>query len=278
MDQQALSSETRAAGAFTSVVDVADFNERVVGAYNNGLADKGLPADGQTARSIVPAATGALRDFSYIAPEIPEFIAGNCVGCMECVVQCPDTAILGKVAEPSVLEGRLARIPGEAARADAAAQWAVTNKYFTLLEKKGVGGGKFGIFIDPTKCKGCAECVDACGDHNALRMVRKSDKPLEWYRRAFDFYRSMPETPARFINEKALADMMLAERSLLYVGGSRLLHGLRRSHSAAHDAGGDRLPVRPGQDRHRRGDRLQHGLHFHLPVQSISRLMDELPV
>lgn len=220
MDQQALSSETRAAGAFTSVVDVADFNERVVGAYNNGLADKGLPADGQTARSIVPAATGALRDFSYIAPEIPEFIAGNCVGCMECVVQCPDTAILGKVAEPSVLEGRLARIPGEAARADAAAQWAVTNKYFTLLEKKGVGGGKFGIFIDPTKCKGCAECVDACGDHNALRMVRKSDKPLEWYRRAFDFYRSMPETPARFINEKALADMMLAERSLLYVGGA----------------------------------------------------------
>lgn len=220
MDQQALSSETRAAGAFTSVVDVADFNERVVGAYNNGLADKGLPADGQTARSIVPAATGALRDFSYIAPEIPEFIAGNCVGCMECVVQCPDTAILGKVAEPSVLEGRLARILGEAARADAAAQWAVTNKYFTLLEKKGVGGGKFGIFIDPTKCKGCAECVDACGDHNALRMVRKSDKPLEWYRRAFDFYRSMPETPARFINEKALADMMLAERSLLYVGGA----------------------------------------------------------
>ena len=30
----------------------------------------------------------------------------------------------------------------------------------------------------------------------------------------------MPETPAKFINEKALADMMLAERALLYVGGA----------------------------------------------------------
>ena len=30
----------------------------------------------------------------------------------------------------------------------------------------------------------------------------------------------MPETPGKFINEKALADMMLAERALLYVGGA----------------------------------------------------------
>ena len=51
-----------------------------------------------------PPATGALRDFSYIAPDIPRFIAENCVGCMDCVTQCPDTAILGKVAEPSTLE------------------------------------------------------------------------------------------------------------------------------------------------------------------------------
>src|SRR5215475_8646952 len=86
-----------------NVVDIADFNERVVGAYNSGLAEHGLPADEMTARSIVPAATGSLRDFSYIAPDIPEFNASNCVGCMECVTECPDTAILGKVVEPPVL-------------------------------------------------------------------------------------------------------------------------------------------------------------------------------
>ncbi len=204
-----------------NVVDVEDFNTRVVGAYNDGSAEKGLEADDAVARSIIPAATGALRDFSYIAPDIPEFITENCVGCMDCVTECPDTAILGKVIEPAILEERLAGIPNEEERATMGAQWGITNKYFTVLEKKNPGnGGKFGIFIDPSKCKGCAECVDACGDHNALKMVAKTDENMQWYKNAFAFYRSMPETPKKFINEKALADMMLAERSLLYVGGA----------------------------------------------------------
>jgi pyruvate/2-oxoacid:ferredoxin oxidoreductase beta subunit/NAD-dependent dihydropyrimidine dehydrogenase PreA subunit len=216
----AISYDAQFADINANVVDIADFNDRVVGAYNSGLAERGLPADAMSARSVVPAGTGALRDFSYIAPDIPEFIGENCVGCMECVTQCPDTAILGKVAEPALLEERLAAISDEALRQKMAEQWSITNKYFTVLEKKGAGGGKFGIFIDPTKCKGCAECVDACGDHDALKMMRKTDDNMKWFRTSFDFYRSMPETPGRFINEKALADMMLAERSLLYVGGA----------------------------------------------------------
>jgi pyruvate/2-oxoacid:ferredoxin oxidoreductase beta subunit/NAD-dependent dihydropyrimidine dehydrogenase PreA subunit len=203
-----------------NVVDIEDFNERVVGAYNMGTAEKGLEADAQVARSVIPAATGALRDFSYIAPDIPEFISENCVGCMDCVTECPDTAILGKVAEPGVLEESLNAIADTQERDVMAKQWAITNKYFNVMEKKGLGGGRFGIFIDPTKCKGCAECVDACGDHNALRMISKNDKNMEWYKASFNFFRAMPETPKKFINEKALADMMLAERALLYVGGA----------------------------------------------------------
>jgi pyruvate/2-oxoacid:ferredoxin oxidoreductase beta subunit/Pyruvate/2-oxoacid:ferredoxin oxidoreductase delta subunit len=203
-----------------NVVDLADFNERVVGAYNAGTAEKGLEADDQLARSIVPAGTGALRDFSYIAPDIPEFIAANCVGCMDCVTECPDTAILGKVIEPPLLDQRLTAFPEGDERQKMAEQWSITNKYYTVLERKGTGGGKFGIFIDPTKCKGCAECVDACGDHNALKMIRKDDQNMTWFRAAFNFYKSLPETPNKFINEKALSDMMLTERSLLYVGGA----------------------------------------------------------
>src|SRR5215468_5315548 len=107
-----------------NVVDIEDFNERVVGAYNDGTAEKGLVADDQVARSIIPAATGALRDFSYIAPDIPEFIAENCVGCMDCVTECPDTAILGKVVEPAVLEQKLGSIPDEALKKSMASQWS----------------------------------------------------------------------------------------------------------------------------------------------------------
>ena len=212
--------ETRMEDIRVNVVDIADFNDRVVGAYNSGLAERALPADDQTARSVVPAGTGALRDFSYIAPDIPEFIGENCVGCMDCVTQCPDTAILGKVAEPAVLEEHLAGVPDETFRGELGKQWSITNKYYTVLEKKGLGGGKFGIFIDPTKCKGCAECVDACGDHEALKMLRKNDQNLGWYKKVWNFYKTMPETPAKFINEKALSDMMLTDRSLLYVGGA----------------------------------------------------------
>ena len=53
------------------VLNVADFNSRIVGAYNDGTAELGLPADIGTLRSFIPAGTGILRDFSYIAPEIP---------------------------------------------------------------------------------------------------------------------------------------------------------------------------------------------------------------
>src|SRR5690349_12233125 len=110
--------ETRLHDINTHVVDIADFNERVVGAYNSGLAERGLPADADTARSVVPAGTGALRDFSYIAPDIPEFIGENCVGCMECVTECPDTAILGKVVEPATLDQHLAGFTDEKLRGE----------------------------------------------------------------------------------------------------------------------------------------------------------------
>src|ERR671925_2306605 len=98
------------------VLDVVDFNERIIRGYEEGYGEKELPADLSTARSLVPAGTANLRDFSNVAPEIPVYLAENCTGCMECVTECPDTAILGKVlAEPS-LEERLRGIPDEADR------------------------------------------------------------------------------------------------------------------------------------------------------------------
>jgi pyruvate ferredoxin oxidoreductase beta subunit len=202
------------------IIHIEHFFENVVGAYNEGTAEAGLPADVDVARSLIPAGTGALRDFSYIAPEIPEFITENCVGCMDCVTECPDTAILAKVVDVDVLERELAQIESPAEREAMRRHWAKTTKYYTQYEKKGQPGGLFGIFIDPTKCKGCAECVAACGEHQALRMIQKEDNTVPNYRQAINFFRKLPETPSRFIQERVLADMMLAERSMLYVGGA----------------------------------------------------------
>lgn len=202
------------------VLNIADFNERIIGAYNDGSAEMGLEADHSLARSLIPAGTGILRDFSYIAPEIPLLNSDNCVACMECVTECPDTAILGKVVPKSKLEAELAAIPDENERALYAKQFAKTTKFWSVYEKKGQEPGYFGIFIDPTKCKGCAECVDACGNHGALGMLKKENDTLPRFQKKFSFFRKLGETPKQYINEKLLADMMLAERSLLYVGGA----------------------------------------------------------
>jgi pyruvate/2-oxoacid:ferredoxin oxidoreductase beta subunit/Pyruvate/2-oxoacid:ferredoxin oxidoreductase delta subunit len=200
---------------------VADFNARVIGAYAAGTGSQTLPADVGVARSLIPPGTAALRDFSYLAPEIPEFDAARCVGCMTCVTECPDTAILAKAIPASRVEAALAETDGD--RAFLASRWARTRKYFDVPARKGNEGALFGIFVDPTKCKGCGECVQVCADlgYEALRMVPKDETLLGRYRRAFELYRRLGPTPPEYVNEKALADMMLAEESaLLYVGGA----------------------------------------------------------
>ncbi|MFQ6677278.1 MAG: thiamine pyrophosphate-dependent enzyme [Fidelibacterota bacterium] len=212
-------SELNKQNAF-SILDIEDFNERIVGAYNDGIAEDSLPADTTTARSLIPAGTAALRDFSYIAPDIPEFLSDNCVACMECVTQCPDTAILGKAIPESKLGETIDKLDSGELKGWISDQWTDTNKFYKVPAKQGKEPAKFGIFIDPTKCKGCAECVDACGEHEALRMITKEDNTIPTYQKAFEFFNQLGETPSDYINERVLVDMMLASDSMLYTGGA----------------------------------------------------------
>lgn len=205
-----------------SIVDANDFFERVIQEYNEGSGPDSLEADVGVARSIIPAGTGIYRDFSYIAPEIPEYIEENCTGCMSCVTQCPDTAILGKVVTDDELEIALNAVEDSAERNFMSLQFSETNKFYKVPKRRGKTPGKFGIFIDPTKCKGCAECVEACDDlgYHALKMIEKEDTTVPIYQKSIDFFRKLPPTPQEFINERVAVDMMLAEQSMLYVGGA----------------------------------------------------------
>src|SRR5205085_1909626 len=117
------------------VLDVVDFNERIIRAYEEGYGEKDLPADLSVARSLVPAGTATLRDFSNIAPEIPLFLPENCTGCMDCVTECPDTAILGKVLAEDELEQKVQVVP-DADRDMYRAQWSKTKKYYDGGKKK----------------------------------------------------------------------------------------------------------------------------------------------
>ncbi|HHK41332.1 MAG TPA: thiamine pyrophosphate-binding protein, partial [Planctomycetaceae bacterium] len=201
------------------VLDVNDFNDRIIRAYEEGVAENALPADLSVARSLVPAGTAALRDFSYIAPEIPEYIAENCTGCMECVTECPDTAILGKVLSESEVEKKLAEIEDPADREMFAKYWAKTRKYYEGPKKKGKEGGRFAIIIDPSKCKGCAECVTVCDDM-ALKMVFKNDEVMLENRKVHHYFKKFGPSDRQYINDNLLVDMMLREETHIYVGGA----------------------------------------------------------
>jgi pyruvate/2-oxoacid:ferredoxin oxidoreductase beta subunit/NAD-dependent dihydropyrimidine dehydrogenase PreA subunit len=201
------------------ILDVIDFNERVVRRYEAGQGDKGLPADLPVARSLIPAGTAALRDFSYVSPEIPEFLPGNCTGCMDCVTECPDTAILGKVLSESRLETQAEAIEDQGERARFLEQWSKPRKYYEGPQKKGQEGGRFAIVIDPSKCKGCAECVTVCDDL-ALKMIPKTDPVLEQLQKSHRYFKQMGPSDEAYINDSLLIDMMLKEQSHLYVGGA----------------------------------------------------------
>ncbi len=210
-----------------SVDDWFDFDRanEVVEAYNRGSGSS-LEADAFVARSIIPAGTGRARDFSYIAPELPEFNAEACVGCMDCVTNCPDTAILAKAIPREIVENQCDEVENEDLRDFLKEQFVETTKYFTSYEKKRAKkpelpeGAWFGIFIDPTKCKGCAECVEVCGDHDALRMIKKTPDNLPRFLETFEFYGALPNTKPEHRVVKDKRDLMLNDDNLSYVGGA----------------------------------------------------------
>jgi pyruvate/2-oxoacid:ferredoxin oxidoreductase beta subunit/NAD-dependent dihydropyrimidine dehydrogenase PreA subunit len=200
------------------VLDVHDFNERIIRGYEEGYGEKDLPADLTLARSLVPAGTATLRDFSNISPEIPEYIASNCTGCMDCVTECPDTAILGKVLSEEEWQAKLGALP-EADRAMYAEQWSKTKKYYDAGKKKVGSGGLFQIIIDPSKCKGCAECVTVCDD-DALKMIAKTDDVMLKARKSHRYFKNIGPSNPKYISDSLLIDMMLKEETLSYVGGA----------------------------------------------------------
>lgn len=200
------------------VLDVRDFNERVIRGYEEGWGERDLPADIGVARSLVPAGTANLRDFSNIAPELPDYMPENCTGCMDCVTECPDTAILGKVLSEPDWEAKMQTIP-EADREMYRKQWSRTKKYYDAGKKKTGAGGMFQIIIDPSKCKGCAECVTVCDD-DALKMIPKNDEMMIERRKSHRYFKNMGKSDPRFISDNLLIDMMLKEETMIYTGGA----------------------------------------------------------
>ncbi|MEY4940326.1 MAG: hypothetical protein RIQ93_2061, partial [Verrucomicrobiota bacterium] len=70
---------------------------------------------------------------------------------------------------------------------------------FRSIEAKTPGaGGLFSIFVSDL-CKGCGECVQVCGDHDALRMTRETEELNAELTTAQVFSRLLPDTPQKYL-------------------------------------------------------------------------------
>ena len=63
-------------------------------------------------------------------------------------------------------------------RHDLRGQFVRTKKYAEVPERNGIAPGAFGLFVEPTHCKGCGECVEVCAalGHDALFMTDKVER------------------------------------------------------------------------------------------------------
>ncbi len=137
---------------------------RSIPAYRRGVADSELGADAGVARSLIPPGTAATRDFSALAPRIPDFLPDACVGCMTCVNACPDTAILAvAMPEPEIADRGRGLCRRDRSRRPALAQ-ADRHRRATSRTRRNTPSfpsararapARFGIFVDPVHCKGC---------------------------------------------------------------------------------------------------------------------------
>ncbi|MCS5571915.1 MAG: hypothetical protein NZ789_03175, partial [Pseudomonadales bacterium] len=70
---------------------------------------------------------------------------------------------------------------------------------YRSVEKKSPGnGGIFSIFVSDL-CKGCGECVQVCGDHDALRMTQETPELNADLTTAQVFSRLLPDTNQKFL-------------------------------------------------------------------------------
>ncbi len=70
---------------------------------------------------------------------------------------------------------------------------------FRTVESRNPGhGGLFSIFVSDL-CKGCGECVQVCGDHDALRMTRETEELNADLTTAQVFSRLLPDTPQQYL-------------------------------------------------------------------------------
>jgi len=116
--------------------------------------------------------------------------------------------IKAAVPLPQILEEITSTVDGLSANAKAQfltilkkvpMAYAKVNAIFSSPERKQAGsGGIFSIFVSDL-CKGCAACVTACGDHQALKMVPETEAVNAEHMTGISFLDLLPNTSQKYL-------------------------------------------------------------------------------
>jgi Fe-S-cluster-containing dehydrogenase component len=121
---------------------------------------------------------------------IPSLIAEHCNGCMECVANCGNNAMFGRVVDRTTVVLTLARIERAELRNALKARFVPRAVFRGMRNHGRLSDMVFSVFIDNEKCKGCGDCVAACNQLHALELVPVQDMWLETLH--FDLFKNLP--------------------------------------------------------------------------------------
>jgi ferredoxin len=122
---------------------------------------------------------------------IPSLIPELCNGCMECVANCGNNAMFGRVVDRTTVALTLARIERAELR-NALKSRFVPRTAFREMRNRRTSDMVFSVFIDNEKCRACGECVAACSQLHALELVPARDLWLETLH--FDLFKSLSQS------------------------------------------------------------------------------------
>ncbi len=124
-------------GSSLPILDVDDFNDRIIRGYEEGSAEKELPADLSVARSLIPAGTATLARLQLHRPGHPGVHRRAIAPAAWTASRCaPIRPFWARCWPKSEFEKQLADIPDPADREMFRTQWSKTRKYYEGPAKK----------------------------------------------------------------------------------------------------------------------------------------------
>ena len=202
------------------ILDVIDFNERVIRGYEEGRGEKELPADLARRPVAGPGRHGGAARLQLRRPGdsgVHPRELHRLHGLRDRVPGHGHSRQGDRRAGPRGEAGgdRQRRATGQCSRPNGRSRGSTT----TARRKRASTAAGSRSSSTPVKCKGCAECVTVCDD-NALKMIPKSEPVMDRIRKSHRLFKEVGPTDDRYINDNLLIDMMLKEQTHIYVGGA----------------------------------------------------------